>query len=262
MSARILQLSDFHLFADPEERLKGVPTWHCLSDVLSVVRREFSDADFFILSGDLASDEQEGSYRQVRRLWDDLLPRCRVIPGNHDDQAAMRTVFPDLITGETDRVTFSVEANRWRLIGLDSRETGQVRGRISPEQLVWLATELEAHRDQPTLLFLHHPPIRVNSAWLDRIMLQQADRFAEVVGNAPQVRAIFTGHIHHEFEGRLNNIPVLTAPSTAVQFAPATEQPVIENVPAGFRVIELDGRDFCSRVVRLPEVKYEARWEA
>jgi Icc protein len=105
---------------------------------------------------------------------------------------------------------------------------------------------------------MHHPPISVASAWLDRIMLQNADELAAVLESAPQVRGIFCGHVHQEFDGKLGAIPVFTTPATGIQFAPRTDALQFDKLPPGFRVIDLDGDEFHTRVVRLPEVKHLA----
>ena len=43
------------------------------------------------------------------------------------------------------------------------------------------------------MLFVHHPAISVGSPWLDEIGLQQPERFAEIVRDAPQVKLIVDG---------------------------------------------------------------------
>lgn len=256
MSARILQLSDFHLLGAPDQRLRGVPTTECLRDVLQLVRTDYADADQFILSGDIASDGEEAAYRQARELWDDFGSQCRLLPGNHDDRALMRRVFPELTGEERAPLTFSQSLDGWRLIGLDTLLDGSVEGDLENEQLVWLRDELKKHREQPTLLFMHHPPIGIGSSWLDRIMLTEPDSFSAALDASPQVRGIFCGHVHQEFEGRLGTIPVFTTPATGIQFTPGTEQLQFEDIPPGFRVIDLEGDQFETYVIRLPELKY------
>lgn len=257
MSARVLQLSDCHLFADTTQCLKGCSPYAGLEAVLLLLlRTRFADADRLIFTGDLAHDELLPTYHVLRALLGDWLPRCRFLPGNHDHRAAMREVLPNLAGAGEEAITFTEELAGWRLIGLDTQVPGQSYGRIEPDQCAWLKEQLHAHRTQPTILFLHHPPIAVDSAWLDEIGLQQPERFAEVVAAFPQVRSMGTGHVHQEFEGRLGQLPVFSVPSTAVQFRPRTAQLEMDPVAPGLRCFELSGNDFRTQVVRVPEFRY------
>ncbi|TWU06735.1 3',5'-cyclic adenosine monophosphate phosphodiesterase CpdA [Symmachiella macrocystis] len=258
MTTHILQLSDFHLLKNHADELRGVPTADCLTDLLTLVRANYSAADLFVLSGDIAAYGDVEAYHQTRELLADLLPRCVMIPGNHDETDLMRQAFPETIAGSPGPVTFSCDVAGWRMIGLDSHVAGAVHGELCGDQLQWLADEFSQHRDQATLLFMHHPPISVESTWLDRIMLRNANDLTKVLHAAPQVRGIFCGHVHQEFSGSFGAIPVHTTPATAIQFAPHTEELQFDNVPPGFRVIELDGDKFHTHIVRLPELKYPA----
>ena len=253
---RLLQLSDLHLFADPAMRLKGIPTRETFADVLAHIDAHESDIDQFIITGDLTHDEQLETYQAVRSMLGDKVERCRILPGNHDERSVMRQAFPDAVAGESGPLMFSTAADGWRLIGLDSHLPGHVPGRIEPDQLEWLRGELKTHADEPTALFLHHPPISVGVPWMDRIGLQEPEALCELVESSPQVRLVVCGHVHHEFSGRLGNATVYTTPSTGVQFVPAGETPDFAADPPGYRVIEFEGDTYQTHVVRLPEVKY------
>lgn len=252
MTTQILQLSDFHILENPDDELRGVTTAACLGDIWQLVQSSFGDAELFVMTGDIAAHAEEGAYRQVRELCADKLSQCRMLPGNHDDSDLLRQFFGELFTAASSEICFSEELDGWRLIGLDSHIAGEVHGEILAEQLDWLSRELENASQQPTLLFMHHPPISVASAWLDRIMLRNPQQLSDVLDSAPQLRGIFCGHVHHEFQGLLGKVPVYTTPSTAIQFTPGTDELIFDDVPPGFRVIELSGNEFSTHVVRLP----------
>ncbi len=261
VAARILQLTDLHLFCDRETRLKNVPTLLSFLDVWEVLKASLDSFDQIIVTGDLTHDERLETYESLRELLQPVLARCRMIPGNHDHRGHMRQVFPELVAADGDTsgshpLTFSTDCQGWRLIGLDSQIPAEVAGRIEAGQLEWLRAELANHSGQPTMLFMHHPPISVDSEWLDRIGLQDAQAFQDLVCASHQVRAVCAGHVHHEFQGRLGQAEVLTSPSTAIQFLPASDDPVYELVAPGFRMIELDGDSYRTNVARLPSVKY------
>ena len=256
MPCQVVQLTDLHLLADPAERRKGVPTRETLRDVLELVRSRHPNFDLAVFSGDLAHDERLETYHALRELLEDWLPRCRFLPGNHDDRRFLRSAFPDVVDGGRGPIGFADDLGEWRILGLDTHVAGEVRGRIDEEQLDWLEADLAEQTERPTLIFMHHPPISVNSAWLDRLGLDDAERFEQLVLASGQVKLICAGHVHHEFHGRLGQADVYTTPSTGVQFEPAADEPTYAAEPPGYRVITLDGRSYRTEVVRLPELKY------
>ena len=254
MSVRILQLSDPHLLSNPDARLRRVPIWRSFRQVLRHVDREALDVDWTILTGDLAHDEERETYRLLRSTLEERTWSWRMIPGNHDNRVFMREVFPGISAREREFFSFSLEVPGWKLVGLDSHLPGYVSGRVGRHQLDWLKQELQADPGTPTVLFIHHPPVPVGCPWLDRIGLEDADDLNRVVAAAPQVRLICCGHVHHEFQGRVGEAAVLTAPSTAFQFLPKGDVPVFDPFPPGVRILELEGSRWSTRVIRVPEL--------
>lgn len=255
MPSDVLQLTDLHLLADPDATLKGICTRDSLVAVLQFVRERCRagewDFDQILLTGDLAHDEKLESYEALRELLGDWVSRCRLIPGNHDDRRLIRRVFPELISSGDGFVSFSVETAGWRLIGLDSHVDGEVHGRIDKTQLQWLAAELATHMAQPTILFIHHPPVSVHSDWLDCIGLRDAEELIDVIRSFSQVRAVSAGHVHQEFSEAVDGVQMLTTPSTGVQFRPRQDVFACDPIPPGFRVFHLANTSFETSVIRL-----------
>jgi Icc protein len=239
---RIVQITDLHLRARAGARCRGVDTWDSLDRVLGAVHAH--EPDLVIATGDLADDPREPTYRQLHeRLGRG--PRVHVLPGNHDRCELVRSIF----SSETGR--FAETVGTWRLLGLDTSTPRRVHGLIGSKQLEWLAAEL-ADGDRPVLLFMHHPPLRIGCWWLDKDLIRDVDALERVIGGSHRVRAIFTGHVHQEFLGRFAGVPVHTTPSTAYQFLPRTWVPArLDALTPGYRLIELDGDGWSSRVHRL-----------
>ena len=253
MVARVVQITDLHLMADPCAELKGVCTRTSLISVLDVLRRDFGSAERLIVTGDLAHDELRETYEALRELLADWWPKLRLIPGNHDNREFMRQVFGDRVTVMEDRNVFVDSIGGWRLIGLDSHLPGEVRGQLGASQLAWLASKLNVEPRQPTAIFLHHPPLAVGTGWLDGIGLEDAEPFLSLLRSFPQAKLICCGHIHHEMTVSHADKLLLATPSTSVQFLPETDVLVPDPIPPGFRVFdfETDG-SFRTRVVRVP----------
>lgn len=258
MPNRILQISDLHLFADPMVELKGICTRGRLEGVLAALRAELPRAELLIVTGDLAHDERLETYQALRELLADWLPRVRILPGNHDNRGFIRQAFGDIVLSAWERNVFSDSVGNWRLIGLDSHIPGAVAGELGAEQLAWLEQQLAAAEPafgktaQPTVLFLHHPPISVGSPWLDQIGLTDAPALWELLDRFPSVKLICTGHIHQELTITRGGVVVLATPSTGVQFRPETESLVVDNLPPGYRLLELeDDGSMRTRVIRV-----------
>lgn len=251
----ILQLTDLHLFADRSTLLKGVRPWESLARVLETIRTRNIEFDHLVLTGDLTHDGQRETYEQLREALGARADRTWAIPGNHDERAHFAQVFNVSTAraaprGPSGRVTFSFAAANWRVLGLDTLVPAELRGELGGEQLDWLEEELARHAGSPTLIFLHHPPVDVGSAWLDKIGLTDREPFCRLIGSSPQVKLLGCGHIHQEFEARIGSATLLAEPSTSVQFRPGTETLVCDELPPGFRVIRLEGDHWQSAIVR------------
>ena len=83
---RILQLTDLHLFSDPEATLKGIPTRQTLQSVVDSVLRLESRFDHVIITGDHTHDECPESYAVVREMLGQWIDQLAIVPGNHDDR--------------------------------------------------------------------------------------------------------------------------------------------------------------------------------
>ncbi|MBL8817694.1 MAG: phosphodiesterase [Planctomyces sp.] len=254
---RILQLTDLHVFADENALLKGIPTRHLLKDVLKAVSNLGLMFDHVVVTGDHTHDELPESYQAVRELLEPWIGILRQVPGNHDDRSVLRSVFSDRIPGNgSELVQFWFTAEQWLCVGLDTHLPGEVSGQIQPEQIEWLETHIKAHPDYNVILFMHHPPVDLNSVWMDRIGLKQKELLQALVLRTPQVRLICCGHVHHESTISLHTATVVTTPSTGIQFDPTGDAPHFVKLAPGFRIIELDNDRFSTRVIRLPEAHF------
>ncbi len=175
----------------------------------------------------------------------------------HDHRERIRRVFPELVP-QDGPVNFSIEVAGWRLIGLDSLDEGDIEGAgdIEEDQRDWLAQQLTDHGEEPTILFVHHPPFSVQTAWLDRVSLRNRTALIKLVRGFPQVRAISAGHVHLEYQAAFGQIELLTTPSTAFQFRRYENGPVCDPIPPGFRRFRLEGSSCVTEVIRLPELRF------
>ncbi|MFN0021099.1 MAG: phosphodiesterase [Pirellulaceae bacterium] len=251
MPLRVIQITDCHLFADAATQLKGICTRERLGRVLQALQAELPRAERLIVTGDLAHDDKRETYEAFRELLADWLPRVRLLPGNHDDRTLMRQIFGDVVQAAGERNVFAESVGNWLLVGLDTQITDSLSGELGGEQLAWLEEQLTAS-SLPTALFLHHPPVPVNSLWLEKIGLKDASDLWQLLARFPQVRVICTGHVHQESATSHGSMLVLTTPSTAVQFRPESDVLVVDDVLPGYRILELaDDGSVQTRVMRV-----------
>ena len=250
MGIRIVQLTDLHLYRDRESVLAGVRTWETFGAVLETVRREEPGFDYLILTGDLAQDESLETYAMLREALGDWGSRCRIIPGNHDDPASLREVFPEAWLLGEGPLAFSFQAGGWRIIGLDSHLPGEVHGRVSSDQVAWLEAELASDPTLPALVFVHHPPIPIDVAWIDELGLTDCRELVSLVESSPQVKVVCAGHVHQECVGSIGQAAFYTTPSTCVQFGARAEK-AFDPRMAGYRTFTLEPEGYRTEVVRL-----------
>ena len=209
-------LSDLHV-TPPAERLFGVIDTHAATvEAIDQLGRLSPRPDAVIVTGDLTGHGLPEEYAAARRALDELDAPYFVIPGNHDRRDALLAAFDGHAWADGDgRIQYAVEDLAVRLVAVDSVEEGLDEGRIGIDQLAWLDVTLAAAADRPTLVFLHHPPLRSGVWWMDTAGLAGARELGQVLERHPQVGLVASGHIHRTISGVLGRARVAVAPSPA-----------------------------------------------
>ena len=230
----VAQITDTHLFANPNQEMLGTATAKSFQAVLERVKRLEPQPDLLLLTGDLSQDETPESYQYLQTLLSPLSIPTYWIPGNHDSLAIAQQV----LTQKPVLPHKSFQLGGWQFILLNSAVPGCVDGELSSPSLEWLEQQLQL-AGNPTLISLHHPPLAISSDWMDKIGLQNPKDLFAVVDHHPQVRLVIFGHIHQEFEGERQGVHYLGSPSTCVQFVPQNRELVLEQSLPGFRLLRL-----------------------
>ena len=130
--------------------------------------------DAVLVTGDLADHGSDGEYEQVRELLAPLRAPIFALPGNHDDRETLRRHFGLPGTG-AEPVRYSVDLGPLRWVLLDTTLPGEDPGVLDGEQLAWLGGVLDASSEQPTLIAMHHPPLRTGIPAWDAIGLDDRE---------------------------------------------------------------------------------------
>ncbi|MDX1562132.1 MAG: metallophosphoesterase, partial [Gammaproteobacteria bacterium] len=238
---RLLQISDTHLHATTDSRMRGVNTFDTFRAVLDVASRADTwPPDAILVSGDIVQDESRAGYELFRSQMEDLGSKILCLPGNHDDPKLM----DEILSGEPFQFCGSYRIGGWSLILLNTFLTGEDAGGLGERRLEALAAGLEEHANQHVLVCMHHQPLNMGSAWLDGVGLRDADRFLEVIDSHSNVRGVLWGHVHQASDRTRGKVRFLSAPSTCSQFLPSSDFFAIDNRPPGMRWLTLhaDGK--------------------
>ena len=237
---RILHITDPHLHARRDARLRGTVTDATLVATLEHALAGSRRADAVMATGDLVQDETRAGYERFRDLLGGLGLPVYCLPGNHDDPVLMREVLA------TAPFQYCGVARHgpWTLILLDSYARGDDGGVLAPAELDRLEQTLAQGASEHYLVALHHHPLPMGSQWLDTVPLRNAADFLAVCDRHAAIRAIVWGHVHQSSDRERRGVRLLSTASTCAKFKPGSEKFAIDTRPPGYRWLELhaDGR--------------------
>lgn len=238
---RIAHLTDLHLMRGPLAVQPAAALADAIARLLAVEPRP----DCVVITGDLADTGHPDEYATLLAI----LRRCPVpvhlLPGNHDDPAALIARFGDTpYLGNGVSPSYTVDYPAATLVIANSWVQGSPAGCLGPAQLAWIDQVLGARPDMPALVCLHHPPVTVGIPFLDGMILDDAAALAAVIGKHPNVVRVLAGHVHRDTSALFAGTLMTTAPSTFRQAALRlhdTEPPGYVTEPTGFLLHLLDG---------------------
>ena len=212
----LIQITDPHVVAGPE----GDAAAAALTEVVDAIVALPLPPTAVLVSGDLAHDGAPASYARVKVLLAPLPAPVHVIAGNHDSPAIW-DAFPREDAADVGGV---------RLVLLDTSIPGMDAGRLRLPEL----------EDRPTVIAMHHPPLRSGIKAIDDLGLSDGDREAltDLLARSPQVLRVLCGHVHRTTFETLGGVGVFTCPATFEQAEPSNS-----SHPPGLAFVER-GRAF------------------
>ena len=227
-------LSDLHLHARSDYKDISLSFYASQVDASANLQLALTEvgalapaADLLILGGDLADygfhkEAPAGEYEELKSILDAHLPAgLPTLPllGNHDhvyalsadqNQVLARLRRPDWpLPAEDDDYYYETHHSGWRFIALDSRQTGL----LSDRQREWLRERLSKADNTPAIVLVHRPFVSVGN-WVDHCRLEDRRTF-DIIDQAPQVRAILSGHTHKTAGWQYRRKIHVVFPSTA-----------------------------------------------
>jgi 3',5'-cyclic AMP phosphodiesterase CpdA len=229
----IAQVSDTHILARASDHPAASWRADCLRRCIADINEQRHDAVIF--TGDTVQHGQPEEYAHLRELLAPLRAPLYLIPGNRDNNDALRSAFGDqaYLQGNGDFLHYAVDDHARRLVAIDSTSPGERKGVFCQTRQVWLEAVLSERPNRPTLLFIHHPPFDIEDHYIDGYRRpEEAAALADVVSRHPQVEGLICGHVHclvnRDWAGTLASV----MPSIAVDLrkgvdeTEAREQPI------------------------------------
>lgn len=216
-------LSDTHIAADRARIAREINLTDCLTRVVQEVLDWPQLPAGSLVDGDLALGTGEaGDYATLGDLIAPLrgagLPLTLAL-GNHDHRerfwaglAADKRVESQV----ADKQMALVPAARANWFVLDSLDrTNVTPGVLGPAQLDWLARALDAHRDKPALVMVHHNP----NTGGNKNGLTEYEALMAILRPRRHVKAHLFGHSHRwSVERDESGIHLINLPATSYPF--------------------------------------------
>jgi Icc protein len=254
----IVQISDLHIGAPGQLAFGRIDTAACLVRCISNILQLPPRPDVVVASGDLVNAGAPEEYRHLRELLAPLPFPLYLMPGNHDERSALRAEFRDhLYLPSHGTLHYAVDTEEVRLIMLDTVVPGKDGGALDAPQLDWLETTLGAALYRPSVIFMHHPPIKTGIPYMDEIALAAADaaRLGALVAHHCGIERISCGHVHRALQARWSGTTVGICPSTAFQYSLDFRKdaiPLTTEESPGYQVHYWHGTQLVTHTVQVP----------
>lgn len=213
---KFIHITDFHLAA------LGVPLWglnphervdRCLSDI----ERWHGDAAFCVISGDLTDRGDPAAYTWLAERLKSFALKTFVMIGNHDDREPLCAAFPDMPRDGNGFLQYGLDTPAGRFLFLDTKKGPTSEGEYCAARREWLAGELADAAAKPVWIFMHHPPFDIGIPYMDRIKLEEPEKFADILAGHSDIRHLFFGHVHRAAFVQWRGIPCTCLPGTSHQ---------------------------------------------
>ena len=232
-TVHITQITDLHLGSDKSETLGGVTTFNSFQSVLRAANAQGRADNLLLLTGDLAGDCQPEAYQLLNQSLVEADKQAIWLPGNHDDVETMKSHLTDY----PHRRVF--EVGNWGILLLDSSKPNSPGGHFSDRELVFAEQGLDQLSGKPVLVAMHHSPVLINSAWLDKQQIDNHHRLYQMLEAHGGVKAVVTGHVHQQNDSIWGDIAVYSTPSSCVQFEKNSVDFALSDHPPGYRWLDL-----------------------
>lgn len=194
-----------------------------------------------IFGGDIGSAQAVGGFFALLSRYDFA---TSFILGNHDTYAEVAKYLPH--AGAVDgKMCYARSVGDLKHVFLDTSDNT-----VGDAQCAWLARELKpAGR---VVLFIHHPILDVDTP-IERAgaALRDRDQLKALLTASACEIDVFCGHYHMDDERSEANVRQFVTPAVSYQIVKRAERIEVDTSEVAYRIIEIDGTDIRTEVVRL-----------
>jgi Icc protein len=232
---KFVHITDTHLLNQPEETFHGLNTIKSLEEVLSHSQTRYSDIDFLLFTGDISQTGTEESYALFQSVIQQYDLPIYCIAGNHDTPKLLQHINPSCPNNSIN----IIQLGRFSLVLINSWVKNQEYGMITQSCLRQLEDHLQNSEDQFNIFAIHHPPVLINSKWMDEIGLQNKTEFLQIINKYSQNTLLLFGHVHQEIDQQLDKLRLLSTPSACFQYKANSEYMQRMDTPPAYRFVKL-----------------------
>ena len=215
----IAQISDTHIAGWDKQAYGIAPTADNLALCVKNINQLIPKPALVLVTGDITNTGLTEEFEQALSLLKKLDIPYYVIPGNHDNRLELKSVFgqQSCPCESPDFINYVINDFEVRLIAMDSTIQGEAGGELCETRLVWLNKQLAKNTRKPTIIFMHHPPVKVGVIESDIDGFIGADNLGKIIEKYPNIERIICGHAHLQTHTLWHNTVVTTAPSVGME---------------------------------------------
>jgi len=217
----IAQISDTHIAGRDKMTYGIAPMVQNLAQCIEHINQFNPALDLILVTGDIVSSGSKEEYEQSVSLLNKLNAPYFVIPGNHDNKINFLSAFvgtacfsiQNLNNPENEFINYVIDDYDIRLIAVDSTVTDGPGGEICETRATWLNDRLAEDKNKPTIIFMHHPPVKlgVRESNIDGFI--GSERLGNIIENYSNIERVLCGHVHLPIFVSWHGTIVSTAPS-------------------------------------------------
>lgn len=249
---RLVQISDTHLEPNEGGTLLGMDTDRSLRYVLDLVQANNPHIDLVLATGDISTHGTPQAYQRFASYMQRFTAPVVWLPGNHDDNTVMAEHC-----GSEAAMAGHIVIGHWLIVMLDSTIHRQVGGRVEQSEIDRMTQLAHQYSDKHLLVACHHPPLSIDCEWIDHQRISNGEAFLEAIASLANAKLLICGHIHQDWQAKFRHLPIMSTPSTCIQFKPREVDFTLDTLAPGYRWFDLhaDG-SFSTDIARVEGVEF------
>jgi Icc protein len=228
---RFVHITDTHIGPTRDFKLFDLPTLPAVDHIVHVINTLPVLPDFVVHTGDIVASPDPDAFRLAAETFSRLRVPIYYVSGNHDSSAGINRF---LLRGRSTPLSTDENVNSYvfdvqgfRFAALDARGPDAIdpHGVLTEAQLT-VMRDLVQVPGPPLVLFIHFPPLPLDSLWFDRdMLLLNGTQFHDIIRTARErIRGVFYGHVHRGIHIYADGVLYSSAPSVFCQFTAWPEE--------------------------------------